>query len=274
MTRMTTGTRFATRRHATDVEPLCEGPGTTSTPPAPEPVSLRVDPWAVTRVLIMVAAGLTLASVAGQAAKFGWGIERAGGLIPGFNLDHEGNFPTWYQSTSLGVCALLLALVATAAKRKRQRRVWRWRLLALVFLGCSIDEEAAVHEMLIRPMRSEFHADGWFHYAWVIPGAVFTALMAAVFWRFLMELAPKIRRLFIIAGVLYIGGALGMEMVGGYYATRYGVEHFAYVILTTVEEVLEMAGVIVFIHALLTHLGLMAVSCHVSAPGGPTSADA
>ena len=41
-----------------------------------------------------------------------------------------------------------------------------------------------------------------------------------------------------------------MEMVGGYYVDVGGVD-ITYKMLTTVEETLEIAGLIVFLHALL-----------------------
>ena len=228
--------------------------------------TVSFSPGSVTRVLIFIATALTIASVAGQAAKLGWGIQRAGGLIPGFNLDGEANFPTWYQSASLGVCAGLLALVATATKRTKKRGAGLWRLLALIFLGFSIDELTSVHEMLSRPLRSSLHLSNWLYQGWVIPGALFVIFMVVSYWRFLTELPPKIRRLCIIAGGLYVGGALGMEIVGGHYVVRYGVEHMNWVLCTTVEEGMEMAGVIVFIHALLTYLGQLSVSLHVKNP--------
>ena len=224
---------------------------------------LNIQPWTVTRTLILITAILTLASIAGQIAKLGWGIERAGGLIPGFDLDGEGNFPTWYQSASLGLCAGLLALAAAVARSRGERGAWRWHLLALIFLGFSIDEITSVHEMLGELLRRRFHLSNWLYQAWVIPGALFVVLVAVAYRRFLMELPPKIRRLFIVAAMLYVGGAMGVEIVGGHFVSDLGVEHWSWAVLTTLEECLEMAGVIVFIHALLTHLGQREASFYI-----------
>jgi hypothetical protein len=49
-------------------------------------------------------------------------------------------------------------------------------------------------------------------------------------------------------------GALGMEMVDGYYASLYGDNNFVYVVLTTIEEFFEMVGIAVFIYALLSYI--------------------
>ncbi|NER04565.1 MAG: hypothetical protein F6K17_19105, partial [Okeania sp. SIO3C4] len=50
-----------------------------------------------------------------------------------------------------------------------------------------------------------------------------------------------------------VGGGIGMEMIGGYYAYLYDTKNFFYEILVTIEEFLEMLGVVVFIYALLCY---------------------
>ena len=62
--------------------------------------------------------------------------------------------------------------------------------------------------------------------------------------------------LFLLAGGLYIGGALGMEMIGGYYTDFYGKNNLTYALITCLEEVLEMTGIVVFIHGLLDYMRL------------------
>ena len=54
---------------------------------------------------------------------------------------------------------------------------------------------------------------------------------------------------------MYIAGVIGMELVGGRYAKLYGTLNFTYSMLATVEESLEMAGLIVFIWGLLLYIG-------------------
>ena len=68
-----------------------------------------------------------------------------------------------------------------------------------------------------------------------------------------MNLAPKTRFLFILAGCIYVGGSLGMELVDGAWASRYGMDFF-YFVLTDLEELMEMVGLLIFIYALLKFL--------------------
>ena len=100
---------------------------------------------------------------------------------------------------------------------------------------------------------------GYFHWllsvAWVPFGAIFVLIVALAYLRFLAALPVKTKYLFLIAGTLYVGGALGIEILGGRHTYLYGRENFVYAMFVACEEGLEMLGVVVFIYALLSHLG-------------------
>jgi len=117
----------------------------------------------------------------------------------------------------------------------------------------AIDEAAQIHDMvtyLVR--RSTFHPRGFFYYAWVIPFGIFVLIFVLAYLQFLAHLPTKTRWLFITAGALYAGGALGMEMVAGFYRSLYWEKDALYVMQTIVEEFLEMTGIVVFVYALHT----------------------
>jgi hypothetical protein len=96
---------------------------------------------------------------------------------------------------------------------------------------------------------------GLFYFVWVIPGAIFVLVTALNYFKFLLHLPSKTRYLFIAAGGIYIGGALAMEMVGGYYADLAGQRNLIYGTIATTEEIFEMVGVLIFIYALLAYIG-------------------
>jgi hypothetical protein len=58
----------------------------------------------------------------------------------------------------------------------------------------------------------------------------------------------------ILAGAIYVGGALGMEMAAGVYDERHGYNTATTAVLSTIEETMEMVGLVVFIHALMQYL--------------------
>ncbi len=171
-----------------------------------------------------------------------------------FNLDHETNIPSLYSAASLLFCSILLASISKAKKLAGNNNYGSWLGLSIVFFYLSFDEFISIHERLILPLRNAYNTRGLFYYPWVIVGAIFVFIFLLVFGRFIITLPKKTRRLFLIAGTIYVAGAIGTEMVGGYYADYYTVDDMIYVLITTLEEVLEMLGIIVFIYALLSYI--------------------
>ena len=118
------------------------------------------------------------------------------------------------------------------------------------------DEGWSLHERLIGPVRGLLgHGDlGIFYFAWIIPAMAGVVLLGLLFLGFLSRLPSSTRWSFIIAGSLYLGGAIGVEMLGGRQAEIHGFENLTYQLFAHLEESLEMAGIILFIHALLRYL--------------------
>lgn len=250
---------------------------------------LSVSPDSVRRVLLLIVVVLGLASLVGDLFDYYVVIddflvqELKESFVRLFCLCLEANIPTWYASAILLFSSALLAVIAVATQQSGGRYVRHWRALALIFLYLSLDEGVVIHEMAIEPMRLILRAtglldDGWagllsgwgglLYYTWVIPGAVGTVIFAIAYVRFLMHLPRRTRWLFTMAGALYVGGAIGVESLSAQSAARYGEAEIGYRILTTVEELLEMLGVVVFVYALLEYMRshLKTVEVHVHQP--------
>jgi len=60
--------------------------------------------------------------------------------------------------------------------------------------------------------------------------------------------------LFAIGGFVFITGAFGLDLVVAYLGNSISHYSVAYISLATLEAVLEMAGVIVFVYALLLYM--------------------
>ena len=89
------------------------------------------------------------------------------------------------------------------------------------------------------------------------------AIVAFSFRRFLMALPRKIRNGMVRAGAIYVGGAVGLEVVGSYFDALWGKETLVRVAVITLEEGLEMLGVILFIATLLSCCRLWKVGIQV-----------
>jgi hypothetical protein len=169
-------------------------------------------------------------------------------------VDGEGNIPAWYSASLFLLCSFLLAAIAFAQRQHHGGQVVRWLVLSLIFLFLSLDETAQLHELSIQPLRDIFGATGFLHYAWIIPAGICVALFVLGYLSFLAKLPPRTRWLFLMAGALFVGGALGVEAVSGKHASLHGEQNLTYHLIITIEELLEMAGLVVFIYALLDYI--------------------
>ena len=217
-------------------------------------IRIPVDPRRVARFTAVAVASIALLSIAGQFFKHALGHDYLLGFVPLFDLNGERNVPAWFSSSLLLTCSLLLAAVARLEGGGGGRDVVRWWGLSAVFLLMSVDEAVQIHEQTIHPLREVLGTGGIFHYAWSVLGLAFVAVFAAAYLPFVARLDAGTRRLFVAAGALFVGGALGMEFVQGWHDGLYGVDGTT-ALITTVEEVLEMSGVVVFVYALLSRLG-------------------
>lgn len=193
------------------------------------------------------------------------------------DLDLESNLPTYFNSALFFIGAILFHLHGrTEAGKKRAG----WYLMAAVFIFLGIDEGSQVHEKfmlfthrLLNTGGIETADLGWFYYSWVIPYGLAAIGLLLLLSRWLFNLAPMLRWGMILSGATYLLGAVIMEMAGGKaaQATYYPPSDFpwlpcesysdpgscwlymdpTYITLYTLEEVLEMTGLILAIHFLL-----------------------
>ena len=197
---------------------------------------------------------LIVLNLAGQWAKFDFGHTMLKGAVPLFYVDNEASAPTWYSSAALAVAGVLLATIAIVCFRLRDKHRWHWATLSALVLGLSLDEVAMIHEIPIDPMRETFQWGGYLHYAWVIPGIAFVAAVGIIYLRFFLQLPRRTQFLFLLSVFVFVMGAIGVEMVSGAHAYESGEENFKYALIVTVEEFLEMMGVVILIRALLEYI--------------------
>lgn len=172
-----------------------------------------------------------------------------------FYVDIEQSVPTLYSSVMLLISALLFGVITYAHRRGGHPFVRHWGALSLVFSLLALDEFASLHEQTVEPLRAVLDIEGgplWF--AWVVPAAVAVALFGIAFARFLGHLPRATRRPLSAAAILFVGGAIGVELVGASYSAVHGQLDFTWVLITTVEESLEMLGIAVLVYALLAYV--------------------
>ena len=180
--------------------------------------------------------------------------EEVFGLVDIFDFDIEGNVPTLYSAVALLFCSVLLAIIARSNWEKDGG--WRrcWLGLAVIFLFLAIDEGVGLHEYLSEIFEKFMEPEGLLHFLWVVPYGIATAIFGLVYLRFVLNLPKRTRALFVVAGVIFLTGALGIEMLSAREVDRHGIYTITYCLLYTFEELFEMLAIVLFIYALLSYI--------------------
>jgi hypothetical protein len=218
---------------------------------------INLEPKKISLWLGSLTAFFAVISLIIQYRKFFAADKTAINLEPLFGLETELSLPSIYSVLLLFMAAVLLALVTILKKKEGARYVFNWFILTCGFFLMTLDEGASIHELLMEPMGKLMGSNTprVFYYTWVIPALILVFIIGLLFIKFVFALPGKTRLEFLIAAVIYLCGAVGFEMVCGIYAVLYGVNNFGINLLANFEEIFEMGGTILFIHALLDYIG-------------------
>jgi hypothetical protein len=217
-------------------------------------MKITVEPRKIATTLLWIIAVLTLIHSVVLFLYFYWEDDYVFGLVDLFDFDIEGNFPTFYSAFALLLATGLLAVTTHANWNRAGGNRNYWLLLTCLFLFLTFDEATAIHETIGDYFENFMDASGFLYFMWVVPYGVAVVVIGAFFLRFVLALPARTRNGFIAAGIIFLSGAIGLEVFGAREADLNGVETITYCVLYTFEELLEMLGIVLFIHTLACHL--------------------
>lgn len=232
-------------------------------------MTLSIRPATVARRLTIIAAVLAVAHVVFFVLRYRYDRDYVMGLAPLFDFQLENTMPSYFSALLLMAAAGLIAVIGLALRDAR-RPWWRhWLGMSLVFVFLSCDEMLALHERLMFPVRNALGTSGLLYSAWVIPYGIAVLILGFIYLRFLLALYPKTRVRFLVAGALFMMGAVVLEVLSGAEWEQYQTRTLLLEGYILFEDLFEMAGVIVFIWALLHEIGREGIRIGV---GGATVA--
>ena len=178
------------------------------------------------------------------------------GFVDFFDLANEGNLPTFFSTWQLLLCAGVMAVIAAVRLDQRDPYRWHWATLSVLTFYLAADEAAGIHELLIRPIHQLLPSmtTGLLYWAWVIPALIGIAIAALAYFRFAMNAIPRdIRTQLIIAVVIFITGAVVIEMFEAAHFQLHGQENMTYAVYVLFEETFEMLGELIALNALIRY---------------------
>ncbi|MCW3119667.1 MAG: putative rane protein [Chitinophagaceae bacterium] len=168
-----------------------------------------------------------------------------------FYLGTEKNLPSLFSALQLWFAAAILFILSAVKFSAKDKYRFHWAILGIVFLFLGYDEWKSMHEKLNNYLHDHFHFHGVFFLAWVIPACLFLVFLGIFFLRFLFALPVKTRRRIIIAAGIFLGGAVGLEMLESIFVEKNGGDiGIPVVAMIHLEEFMEMFGITYFIYAL------------------------
>ena len=186
------------------------------------------------------------------------------------DVDAEASLPTTFSV--LLWAGLTAVLVVLAVLRRLSGQSWGAHLALAAVAGLlTLDEGSSLHEELARITGQFVDGGSVPTFEWLLPGVVVVLAVGAVLLRLAREVAPSLRRRLVVAGVVFLAGAVGFEALSGFFYTvtpvpdlpqdLRGPQTPVYRVLNGLEEGLEMAGALLALRA-----GLLALSLR-SSPG-------
>ncbi|MCW5202924.1 hypothetical protein VU12_08275 [Desulfobulbus sp. US4] len=175
------------------------------------------------------------------------------------DLDIEKNIPSFYSGFALFFSSLLFFCLSSLDK-KQGKKCRYWLGLAGVFLFLSLDETFVLHERLgdytEKYIKSTgiLEASGLLYFPWIIPYGILMTILGLLYFRFILRLPRKTTVLLILSAIIFLTGAAGFDMLGGREAELHGYYTITYTVLYTIEEFLEMIGVVLLIYTLLDYI--------------------
>ena len=220
-------------------------------------VDLHFKIASIPRLLACMAIVLVMTNLAAQYMVFHLGFEKSSHFVELFDMDCELSVPSIFSVLLLFGIFLLLLIISLLKVKEKGTHLAGWFILALGFLIMTFDEGASIHEKLMRPINQLLMYEdipSIFYFTWVIPAILLIVLLALVYLKFIIDLPGKTRWSFLLSAAIYLGGAVGAELVGGYYAGKFGTDNLGFSLMASGEEILEMSGVILFTRALLIYI--------------------
>jgi hypothetical protein len=216
---------------------------------------ISLNPWAVTRPLALVA----IIFMGIHLAMASYWILSQREYVTGYallSLDREQNLPALFSTCLLLFASALFAFIAMVERASGSKDFRQWLILAVGFVLMALDENLALHERLIEPMRRFLGGGrlGILYFAWVVPALVMIAVLGGYFLPFLRRLPRRTMIGLVTSAAIYLSGAIGVELFEGWWREGHAYRTIGYHLLVTLEEGMEMVGIITLIHTLFRHL--------------------
>ena len=166
------------------------------------------------------------------------------------NLGEEQSIPTYVSLLNLLLCSILIYIIYRHEKRLGHSGSGVWKFLSIIFHFLSIDKSASIHEQFSNIHRGLVVAgivpETLKTNRWIPFGIIFGLVVFATLIPFIRRLPKDTRRYFVIAGSVFVTGAVGFEYLGALMTEDGMKDSFADLVRGVFEEGFVMYGIAIF----------------------------
>jgi hypothetical protein len=184
-----------------------------------------------------------------------------------FRLDEKITVPTWYSSSLMLICAVLLGLIAADKRSQGDRYANHWGFLSLLLLLLSVDEVSALHLRVDFVSRYVLQL-GVLRYGLYLLIALALGAIVWFYRKFWMHLPRPTQWQIGAVGLFYAASILIDKTTkrllgdGEYLTGNLSILHKT--ITSTGDEFLELVGLVVLVYALLSYIGSQIKELHIT----------
>ncbi len=177
-----------------------------------------------------------------------------------FNMDNEGNIPSWFASSLLLIAGMVYLFVSWLRRSAPKPSSFFFLVVGLGLIFLSLDESAGIHEKVggilnLLPHTPSFRGERGH---WMFPYLILGLILCLMFFRdvfALLRALPRTSRLIFAGVMIFLIGAVGLEIISYEYLRRIASKKI-YMMEVALEEFFELLGVSIIIYAgLLLALG-------------------
>ena len=150
-----------------------------------------------------------------------------------FDLDSEESFGTYFSSIILLFAGLLILIKYKFLSKFEKKWRFHWIILGLGFCLMSMEEIVGIHELINTYSKDVY---------WTISSLYLLIPIGIYYLPFIWHYKGRLSTMLLVSGVIYVSGAIITEsfIIEDTYSLGYNMK-------TTLEECLEMLGVIMLI---------------------------
>jgi hypothetical protein len=168
-----------------------------------------------------------------------------------FYFDRRLNFPFFFSLALQLINLYLLFSINTRANLGKGKSIF-WKTLFITFFLFALDEAFYVHQhfkMSTFGVIASYDRASWSHYLWVIPYFIVFGTLIMLLFLYSRDLASELRNKLLMAGFVFLFGAVALEFAGTYYAVIRPHADIYLLLIKSGESTLQMTGSVMFIDA-------------------------